>query len=855
MVAGSEYRPEYVRSCRRGVTGTTLRNMTHFPSPAEELRLLDTELRQLDARRAVLLTRRAWLVNALYAQAAVPSHPSARPPARGPEATAPGVQNVLLVLGGVLLTVAAIAFTLVSWGHMGIAGRSLVLGGVTLAALATPVGLLRRGLRSTAEAVAGLGMALTVLDAYALHEVVLPGTGGTGFAAAASAVLAATWAAYGLAVGAVAPPAVDGSRDRATAGDAKDRPSAGAGAGAVRAALRLPLPFALVAAQLPLLLWVSALGAGVETVTAVVLVTAAADSVVALRARMTPVRIVALVGAFGWGAWGVLAAGWLSWAAAGPGAAARAAALLALAAATALAVARFAPKAGLALGTALTGGLLTVAALGGVLRSVLPDVWTVPGYLLCGVALLAVVRTPLPGPVRRGLVLSSAVVQAVAALAALPTVVVTLLGPAGWIERIWSGAPDDARAAVTVGAPWPPLTATVPLVLAVLAGVLALAGRTTTWRTPGLVGALVLGWATGLVFPAVLELPYTAGLVVQGAMAVAALMVAARVRPAASKRLQDPAALTATLLALVTSVALALAALSTESATLTVLAASTVLFALAAWRTDLGPLTAPAALVHGTALTCAIGASAGWEPQHTALLVLVVPATAALLAARLDPSPMAVPVEATGAAAGLLAVALSVTDAPMLALTLALCGVITAGTAVRPERRNLGYAAAALLVLASWVRLAAWEVGSPEAYTLPVTVPALAVGLLRRRRDPAASSWTAYGPGLAATLLPSLAAAWGDAHWLRPLLLGTAALALTFVGARHRLQAPLLLGGATLTLVALHELAPYIAQVADALPRWAPPALAGLVLLAAGATYEQRLRDARRMRDALGRMT
>ncbi|MDG5806766.1 hypothetical protein P9869_29715 [Streptomyces ossamyceticus] len=828
--------------------------MTHFPSPAEELRLLDTELRQLDARRAVLLTRRAWLVNALCAQAAVPSHPSARPPARDPEATAPGVQNVLLVLGGVLLTVAAIAFTLVSWGHMGIAGRSLVLGGVTLAALATPVALLRRGLRSTAEAVAGLGMALTVLDAYALHEVVLPGTGGTGFAAAASAVLAATWAAYGLAVGAVAPPAVHGSQDRSTAGDAEDRHSAGVGAGSVRGALRLPLPFALVSAQLPLLLWVSALGAGVETVTAVVLVTAAADSAVALRARMTPVRIVALVGAFGWGAWGVLVAGGLSWAAAGPGAAARAAALLALAAATALAVARFAPKPGLALGTALTGGLLTVAALGGVLRSVLPDVWTVPGYLLCGVALLAVVRTRVPDPVLRGLALSSAVVQAIAALTTVPTVVVTLLGPAGWVERIWSGAPDDARAAVTVGAPWPPLTATVPLVLAVLAGVLALAGRTTAWRTSAQVGALVLGWATGLVFPAVLKLPYTAGLVVQGAMA-AALMVAARVRPAAGKRLQDPAALTAALLALVTSVVLAPAALATESATLTVLAASTVLFALAAWRTDLGPLTAPAALVHGTALTCAIGASADWEPHHTALLVLAVPAIAALLAARLGASPMTVPVEGTGAAAGLVAVALSATDAPMLALTLALCGVIAAATAVRPERRNVGYAAAALLVLASWVRLAAWEVGSPEAYTLPVTVPALAVGLLRRRRDPAASSWTAYGPGLAATLLPSLAAAWGDAHWPRPLLLGTATLALTFVGARHRLQAPLLLGGVTLTLVTLHELAPYIAQVVDALPRWAPPALAGLVLLAAGATYEQRLRDARRVRDVLGKMS
>lgn len=103
---------------------------------------------------------------------------------------------------------------------------------------------------------------------------------------------------------------------------------------------------------------------------------------------------------------------------------------------------------------------------------------------------------------------------------------------------------------------------------------------------------------------------------------------------------------------------------------------------------------------------------------------------------------------------------------------------------------------------------------TPEAYTLPVTVPALVVGLLRRRRDPQASSWTAYGPGLAATLVPSLLAAWGDPGWMRPLLLGAAALVVTLLGARRRLQAPLLLGGAVLAAVAVHELAPYVVQVA-----------------------------------------
>ncbi|MEU7406145.1 hypothetical protein AB0B09_33755, partial [Streptomyces sp. NPDC044948] len=204
--------------------------MTNLPPPAEELRVLDAELRQLDARRAVLLRRREWLVHTLRAAAAAPgpgSAPPGRVPAHAgavaprPEVEAPGVQNVLLVLGGVLLTVAAIAFTLVSWGHLGIAGRALVLGALTAGALGVPVALLRRGLRSTAEAVSALATALTVLDAYALHEVAFPGTSGPGYTAGASAVLAATWAAYGVATGRFTPSST-----------ARSEPSAGGGVAA-----------------------------------------------------------------------------------------------------------------------------------------------------------------------------------------------------------------------------------------------------------------------------------------------------------------------------------------------------------------------------------------------------------------------------------------------------------------------------------------------------------------------------------------------------------------------------------------------------------------------------------------------
>ncbi|MDG9712456.1 SCO7613 C-terminal domain-containing membrane protein [Streptomyces sp. DH10] len=799
--------------------------MNHLPPPAEELRLLDAELRQLDARRAQLLARRAWLVATLQQAPQQPQQAWAQartqpPPVAWsrPETAAPSVQNVLLVLGGVLLTLAAAVFTLVSWGHMGITGRALVLGAVTLAALAGPALLLKRGLRSTAESVAGLGLALTVLDAYALHEAALAGTDGTGYAAAAATVLAGIWSAYGLL------PAT--------------------------AALRLPLPCALVAAQFPLLLWALSADAGSHVISAALLVTAGLDAVVALRVTGASVRICAVVGGYGTGGWGVLGAGWLSVTADGPGAAARAGTLLLLAAAIALGAAWRVPDPGVrhALGLAAASGLLTVGALGGVARFGVPAEWVVPVYLALGVALLAGLRAGrlLPDAVRHGVAWASAVVQALAFVWALPVVVLVVMGPAGWLVRVWSGAPSDARAAVAVEAPWPSDAAAAPVVLLAVAAVLATAVRAELWRPRARLGALGLLWAAALLLPAILAVPYLAGMSVLGVMTAAALYL--------GRTTTSAARVTALVLALVTAVDLTLVSLASQTATLVVLSVLTALPAAASWRASLAPFTAPAALVHATALASATGAAVDWPPARTALLVLAVPVAAALLAPRLGAQRATVPVEAAGAAAGLLAVGLAVTDPPLLALVLALCGVIAAGTALRPDRRPVGYAATALFVLAAWVRLAAWEVGTPEAYTLPVTVPALLVGALRRRRDPQASSWAAYGPGLAATLVPSLLVAWGDPQWTRPLLLGTAALLVTLLGARHRLQAPLVLGGSVLALVALHELAPYVVQVTGALPRWAPPALAGLLLLALGATYEQRIRDVRRVREVLGRM-
>ncbi|MFE5968829.1 SCO7613 C-terminal domain-containing membrane protein [Streptomyces sp. NPDC056463] len=829
--------------------------------PADELVLVDRELARLDARRSQLLTRRAWLLHVLRAAEAFPAPPRAA--AAGPvgDSTPRSAQNVLLTLGGVLLTIAALAFTLVSWGSMGIGGRAAVLAVVTSAALVVPVVLLRRGLGSTAEAVAALGLVLMVLDAYALHRVALADTDGAAFAAVASAVLAGAWTAYGAALG----------------------------------RLRIPLPAAVVTAQLPLPLAVLAADGGPLALGWAALATAALDLAVVLRAKPAAVRVTAAVGAGVLGAWALLAGGGLSLSSPVP-----AGALLVAGSAVALAVAWRAPRAAVA--TSVVAGLAAVAAAGGVLRPVLPGDWEVPGYVLCAVALAGALRSAAPRGVRTGLAGAGSGVLALGVLWALPPVAAALLGPLARTAPVWSGAHADRVLA------WYPSTA--PVVLLVAAAAFAALPR--LWSR---CVALFLAWAALTALPLSLELPYGTTLALQLVTTTAALALAFRpapltrgmpapargaarpdgeaagattptsgdaepagerpdavgpevpwpgwgpVRPVAVPAAVPPGEVlgwSAFGCGLASALSAVAVALDTRGATFGALGVLLGLFVAAAFLSEGArrAVAACAAVVVATGLVSAGSAAAELPAPETALALLLVPTATALLGARLRRHPLAPPVELTGAAVALLAVTTAAASRPaVLALVLALVGVIAAGTAVRPERRPLAsWIAGALFLLATWVRLAAWDVTTPEAHTLPVTVPALVVGALRRRRDPEASSWVAYGPGLAATLVPSLFAAWADPDWPRPLLLGVAALVVTLLGARFRLQALLVLGGTVLALDGLHELAPYVVQAVGALPRWLPPALAGLLLLAVGATYEQRLRDARRLRDRLGRM-
>lgn len=147
--------------------------------------------------------------------------------------------------------------------------------------------------------------------------------------------------------------------------------------------------------------------------------------------------------------------------------------------------------------------------------------------------------------------------------------------------------------------------------------------------------------------------------------------------------------------------------------------------------------------------------------------------------------------------------------------------------------------------------LVAREVGVAEAYTGPVAFAALVAGWFAARHNAALTSWTAFGPGLLAGLLPSLALVAvtpGDPG--RRLVLGAVALAVVLAGARLRLKAPIAAGGVVLAVLAWHE----VLLFWDYLPRWAPLAMAGAVLVGLAVTYERRIRDLTRLRDAMGRM-
>ena len=812
---------------------------------AARLWQVDLRLAALDGERDALLVERAQLLAGLrnpqaspaYAGPAQPyavtttlrTHPPQSAPAstkqRAPrkETDPRAVQNTLLAIGGLLLAIAAIVFTAVTYERLGAGGRAVVLLTVTAAAgYAGPL-LLARKLTASAETTTAVTLVLAALDCYGLRTLglgdQLEGSSFTAWAAGALAVLSAGYA--------------------------------------VAVQVRLARIAAVGLAQLPPLALLLTYDASAGTAAFVLAALAVVDLVALLLTRPTggstvqgrwpEARTTALVAGVGTAATGILVASGSAFA---DNDRAGAVALLLYAALAGTASTLVRP-----LRAPLSGGavvLLGLAGLGLALDQLtdtqLPLVGAAVALLAVGAAAL-LPRDWRPGPVWGALVVATGATASQAT-----PVLEALLLPFSWLADPWTVATGlGAREALTPNEAWSGTVVTL-VVLAATAAVVIGAGAALQRLTTALPPAAVLVVVSAVLLPLGLATSFSAALALLLVVGVAAFVGAAVVQRS-DLRLAAVGAGTGALL-----IACGWA-LADQTATLVVLPIAAAAFAAVSLR----PLAREAvagcsalAAALATSELAAAGAARDLASDQIGALLLVAPALlvggAALLArtgrAHAGKVMRRGTLEAVAVGAAGVAVALTATDGGWLTWSLALTGLLALVVALQPDRRQVAYAGTLLLAASSWVRLADTDITAPEPYVVPLALVALTLGHLRRRREPSVGSFPTYGPGLSLGLVPSLLASLTDDNLTRPLLLGLAALAILLLGARGRLQAPLAFGAGVLAVDALHLLAPYAA----ALPRWLPLLAAGVAVVSIGATYEKRRQDLAGLRERFGAM-
>jgi len=724
------------------------------------------------------------------------------------------VQTVLLSLGGALVAAALIIFTAVAWRNMGNGGRAAVLGGVTLLLLAVPFAFKRFRLWATAEtfaALAALALWCTTLAGYYLYRPPSAefGPGAVGAWTAGVLIVLAVYRAVARlsATGWVMLPlALIGA--------------AYAAAASIGTAVVLMLA---IAAALGAAAWVTTTMPGHF-----------ATSDLWAGRFLTCAAVVAACSAGLRAAFGV----------ADPVVPSIAAAVAVLAAANLIGV-RFAQRLGVTLNTMLiagsAAGSLVLCAWVLAIRSGSPEL------IVPSLALFAAVLTPLVAARARrdAWGFSAAVAAGLCGAAAFAAVAfdapdLTAYFVAFLAARLLAPVLTDP-----LGGAFRTASYVVGTGTAVMTSLVALGG----------VGYLFgFGWDLFSVeVPLVLVAFAIASVLLPRAFRIdgAALAVTFAVESAAVLLWnQDPMRYDAVpTIALMVCGAIGLAA-ALFSRTLTGRCSGWV--ALAGWA----PLAGAAAANSET-----LYPGQGWIPLWltvTAATMLVV-AVGAPRRSRPDRVLAAVLAHVLAGATAVINGLTELFDwtyddghALMPAAQFAIYALALAGAAIMAPVRKWGYVIASLCVgtLAWWSMLAALEVGTLEFYTAPPAAVVFLIGLWRLERRPETGSWATLALPILIGIAPSLLLAVEGDDELRRVGVGAAAIAVIITGLARRWQAPLVLGSIALAILTINELA----LLWDRIPVWIPPAIGGAILIGAGATFEKRRRDLRRLRDSLKTM-
>lgn len=226
-------------------------------------------------------------------------------------------------------------------------------------------------------------------------------------------------------------------------------------------------------------------------------------------------------------------------------------------------------------------------------------------------------------------------------------------------------------------------------------------------------------------------------------------------------------------------------------------------------------------------------------------LVVLVGAIAVIAAAGLllRDHELRMPLEGSAALVGFVALLVPGSTSELaVRWTIAGVALIASAAGIR-DRRWYVWPGGGALVVAYVLLIVDSGFSFVEAYTLPLGAIALAVGLYVVRSKPEVSTWLLLGPGLALALLPSVPQALADPTDLRALLLGLGAVVALALGIRLDWQAPFVFGVTIITVLVLFNSGPY----ANAAPRVVLIAAVSAVLLGFGITWEDRVRDGRKL--------